>query len=391
VWNIDESAATALLMDLVAIDSVNPSLVPGGAGEERVAARIAEHARTLGFAARLDYVTPTRPNVIVVWGGPDAGDVAFSARHGLLLNGHMDVVDVEGMRDPFTPRREGDRLYGRGAGDMKGGLVAGLMAMRAVRDAGVRLKKSVMLMGVVDEEYASIGTEDAARRYGADAAIVMDGDFAPEVAHKGFAWLTLETHGKASHGSRYLDGIDAIAMMARLLSRVDALNAQYQQETPHPLCGHKSIHASLITGGKGLSTYPDFCQARLERRTLPAEDPRRIVDEVSAIVQSLTAQDSRFSATVKLDFVREGYEIDPAHPLVGTLLQAIRRQAGHEAPLVGGGGWKDSAILGAKGIPTVIFGAGWHGAHSVEEWVELPKVMSCARVLADMIVAMCGA
>jgi acetylornithine deacetylase len=244
---------------------------------------------------------------------------------------------------------------------------------------------------VVDEEYASIGTEDVARRYEADAAIVMDGGFAPEVAHKGFAWVTLETVGKASHGSRYLEGIDAIAMMARLLTRVDSLNVQYQQETPHSLCGHKSIHASLITGGTGLSTYPDRCKAQLERRTLPTEDPRRIVEELSAITHALTAQDPRFSATITLDFVREGYEIDPAHPLVGILTQAIRRQTGQEAPLVGAGGWKDSAILGAKGIPTVIFGTGGHGGHSVEEWVELPKLFNCARVLADVIVAVCGA
>jgi acetylornithine deacetylase len=390
VWKIDEAAAKALLLDLVAIDSVNPSLIPGGAGEEKVAARIAEYARSSGFLARLDYVTPTRPNVIAISGGPVSGDAAFGLRHGLLLNGHTDVVDVLGMTDPFTPRVQGDRIYGRGAGDMKGGLVAGLMAIKAVRDAGVTLKKSIVFTGVVDEEYASIGTEDVARRYDAEAAVVLDGGFAPEVAHKGFSWVTLETFGKASHGSRYLEGIDAIAMMSRLLTRVDELNAQYQRETPHPLCGHKSIHASLIEGGKGLSTYPDYCKARLERRALPTEDPGLIVEELSSLVKGLTTQDPRFSAKVTLDFARHGYEIDPAHPLVSTLTQAIRRQTGREAALVGAGGWKDSAILGAKGIPTVIFGTGGHGAHSVEEWVELPTVVSCARVLADVIVAVCG-
>ncbi len=390
MWEIDDVAAKALLLDLVALDSVNPSLVPGGAGEEQVAHRIAEYARTLGFTVGLDYIAPRRPNVVVVWGGPMRGDEALYQRHGLILNGHTDVVGVQGMTDPFTPRVEGDRIYGRGAGDMKGALVAGLMAMKAVRDAGVRLRKSVLFTGVVDEEYASIGTEDVARRYKADAAIVMDGDFTLEIAHKGFSWVTVETFGKASHGSRYLDGIDAIAMMGRVLTRVDDLNAQYQRETPHPLCGHKSVHASLIEGGRELSTYPDYCKARFERRTLPNEDPSLIVEELSSITQQLRAQDVRFSATVNLDFVRNGYEIDSKHPLVGTLTRAIERQTGSSIAPVGGGGWKDSAILGARGIPTVIFGAGGQGAHSLQEWVEVSKVMNCARVIAEVIVALCG-
>lgn len=390
MWEIDAVEARTLLMDLVAIDSVNPTLVPGGAGEERVARRLAAYAQSLGFAARLDYVTPTRPNVVAVWGGPTAGEAALDQRHGLLLNGHTDVVDVQGMTDPFTPRVEGDRIYGRGAGDMKGGLVAALLAMKAVRDAGVRLKKSVLFTGVVDEEYASLGTEAVARRYDAQAALVLDGAMAPEIAHKGFAWVTVETVGKARHGSRYLEGIDAIAMMGRFLARMDALNAKYQKEAPHPLCGHKSIHASLVEGGTALSTYPGQCTARLERRTLPREDPRLIVEELAAITRDLQAQDERFSATLRLDFVRDGYEIDPSHPLVGTLTQAMLRQMGGQPTLVGAGGWKDSAILGAKGIPTVIFGAGGQGAHSLEEWAEMGNVLTCARVLADVIVALCG-
>ncbi len=390
MWEIDEAAAKALLLELVALDSVNPSLFPGGAGEEQVALRIAEYASTLGFAVSLDYAAPGRPNVVAVWGGPISGDEALYQRHGLILNGHTDVVGVQGMADPFRARIEGDRIYGRGAGDMKGGLVAGLMAMKALRDADVRLRKSVLFTGVVDEEYASIGTEDVARRYKADAAIVMDGDFMPEIAHKGFSWVTVETFGKATHGSRYLDGIDAIAMMGRVLTGVDDLNAKYQKETPHPLCGHKSVHTSLIEGGRELSTYPDHCKARFERRTLPSEDPRLFVEELSSITERLSAQDVHFSATVNLDFVRNGYEIDSKHPLVETLLRAIERQTGTGIVPVGGGGWKDSAILGASGIPTVIFGAGGQGAHSPNEWVELSKVMNCSRIIADMIVALCG-
>lgn len=389
-WNIDEAEARRLLLDLVSIDSVNPSLVPGGAGEERVAQYLAEYATSIGFPARLDYVTPTRPNVVAVMGSKASGEEGLTERHGLILNGHTDVVGVQGMADPFKPRVDGDKVYARGAADMKNGLVAGLLAMKAVRDSGAKLAKSVLFTGVVDEEYASIGTEDTAKRYDADAALVMDGGM-PCIAHKGFAWVTVETSGKPTHGSAYRQGVDAIAMMGRFLARADALNAEYQKEPPHPLCGHKSIHASLIEGGKELSTYPGHCKARFERRTLPQEDPSGIIAEFNAIIQGLHAEDPRFDAKVTLDFVRRGYEIAPTHPLVVALKTAIRDNLGEEPVMYGSGGWMDSAILGAKGIPTAIFGVGGSGAHDLVEWSFLSDVTKCARVVADLIVKICGA
>lgn len=388
-WDIDEAEAKRLLLDLIAIDSVNPSLVPGGAGEERVALYIAEYAKKMGFLTRLDYVTPTRPNVVAVMGGKAPGEKALTGRHGLIINGHMDVVGVQGMTDPFKPRVEGDKVYGRGAADMKNGLVAGLLAMKAVHASGVRLAKSILFTGVVDEEYASIGTEDVAKRYDADAALVMDGGSQPCIAHKGFSWVTVETTGKAAHGSNYEDGVDAVSMMGRLLARAEALNAVYEKEPPHPLCGRKSIHASLIEGGKELSTYPDYCRARFERRTLPKEDPTSIVDEFKAIIRDLRSEDPRFDAKVTLDFVRKGYEIEPAHPLMTALIDAIRENLGEEPALRGAFGWMDSAVLGAKGIPTAIFGVGGDGAHDLVEWSLLSNISKCARAVADLIVKVC--
>lgn len=390
-WNIDHSEARRLLLDLVSIDSVNPSLVPGGAGEEQVARYIAAYTKSLGFPTRFDPIAPGRPNVVAVLDGKSAGEQALTQRHGLIINGHMDVVGVQGMTDPFTPRIEGDRVFARGAADMKCGLVAGLLAMKAVRDSGVPLSKSVLFTGVVDEEYASIGTEDAAKRYDADAALVMDGGPKPCIAHKGFAWVTVETLGKAAHGSNYVEGVDAVSMMGRFLTRVDALNSAYEKEPQHPLCGRKSIHASLVEGGKELSTYPDYCKARFERRTLPKENPAGIVDEFEAIVRDLRSDDPRFDAGVNLDFVRNGYEIAPDHPLVKALTDAIREATGEEAPLVGAYGWLDSAVLGAKGIPTVIYGVGGDGAHDLVESCFISDIVKCAGVVADLIVRLCGA
>jgi len=389
-WLIDSAEARDLLVDLVSIDSVNPSLVPGGAGEENVAKRIAEYTKAWGFPTRIDYITPTRPNVVAVLGGKIAGEQALDQRHGFMINGHIDVVGVQGMTDPFKPRVEGDRVYGRGASDMKNGVVAGLLAMKAIQESGIKLAKSVLFTGVADEEYASIGTEDIAKHYDADAALIMEGGPLPTVSHKGFAWITVETFGNAVHGSNYAQGIDAIAMMGRFLARVDALNEGYAKDVPHPLRGRKSIHASLVRGGKELSTYPDHCHAEFERRTLPKEDPASIVDEFSTIIAGLRAEDPRFNAKVTLDFVRWGYEIDPDHTLVENLREAIRDNYGEDLPVRGASGWMDSAVLGAKGIPTAIFGIGGHGGHDLVEWSEISRLVRYARVVADLIVKVCG-
>jgi len=389
-WDISEAEARDLLIDLISIDSVNPSLVPGGAGEENVAKRIAEYTRAWGLPTRIDYVTPTRPNVVAVLGGNIVGEQALDQRHGFMINGHIDVVGVQGMTDPFKPRVEGDRVYGRGAADMKNGVVAGLLAMRAIQKSGTKLAKSVLFTGVADEEYASIGTEDIAKKYDADAALIMEGGSLPTVSHKGFSWVTVEVLGNAVHGSNYTQGIDAIAMMGRFLARVDALNEGYAKEAPHPLCGRKSIHASLVSGGKELSTYPDYCRAEFERRTLPKEDPAGIVDEFNTIIAGLRAEDPRFNAKVTLDFVRWGYEIDPNHPLVQSLLQAIRDNYGEDLPVRGSSGWMDSAVLGAKGIPTAIFGIGGHGGHDLVEWSEISRLVRYAHVVAALIVKVCG-
>ena len=113
--------ARALLTELVAIDSVNPSLVPGAAGEAEIARFVGGWLEARGLEVDVADVEPGRPNVVARARGRGGGRT-------LLLNAHMDVVGVEGMDEPFRPRIEGDRMYGRGAYDMKGGLAAMMCA-----------------------------------------------------------------------------------------------------------------------------------------------------------------------------------------------------------------------------------------------------------------------
>src|SRR3954471_8903429 len=231
------SDVAALLADLVAIDSVNPALVPGGAGEPEIAAFVARWARAAGLEADVLEGTPGRPSVVVRARGSGGGRT-------LMLCGHLDTVNVEGMAEPHVPRVEGDRLHGRGAYDMKAGVAAALVAARDAARAGLR--GDVIVAAVADEEHASLGVQEVLGAVQADAAIVTEptpGEIV--IAHKGFVWAELTVHGRAAHGSRPDLGVDAIVAAAPVLARLGALD-EALGAAPHPLLGRGSVHASLI-------------------------------------------------------------------------------------------------------------------------------------------------
>jgi acetylornithine deacetylase len=373
--------AVALLRDLVAIDSVNPSLVPGAAGEGAIAAAIAAHLRRIGLDVQLQDVVPGRPNVVGVLEGRMRGP-------SLMLCGHMDTVGVDGMEGPFDPVVRDGRLYGRGAQDMKSGLAAMIDAVRITAERGLA-RGRLIVAAVVDEEYASAGADRLVAEWAADAAVVTEPtDLHIAIAHKGFAWLDIRTRGRAAHGSRPAEGRDAIVRMGRLLHRLEALDADLQARPAHPLLGTASLHASLIDGGRELSSYPDQCRLQMERRTVPGESERAPVAEVQAILTGLQLEDPGFEGDVRLMFARPPYEINADHPLPRRLAAASVATRG-TASLVGMSFWTDAAVLGLAGIPSVLFGPGGAGLHSTEEYVLLEEVESCRNVLAALAADWC--
>ena len=375
------SETTELLRQLVATDSVNPDLVPGGAGEGAIARFVAEWLERAGLEVVVDAVAPGRPNVVGIARGSGGG-------RSLLLNAHMDTVGVTGMERPHDPFIEGNRLYGRGAFDMKGGLAAIMMAGAAARRCGLR--GDVIVTAVVDEEFASIGTEAIARHWRADAAIVTEPtELDICTAHKGFAWFTVETTGVAAHGSRPDLGVDAIVKMGKVLVGLEELDLALHSASPHPLLGTGSIHASLIEGGQELSSYPERCTLGIERRTIPGEAMQRVEAELSAIFTRIAAQDPTFRASVTSGLTREPFEVSLQEPVAQAVLRQARQRLRREIAEVGGTGWMDSALLAAAGIPTVIFGPGGDGAHAVVEWSDLAQVEQCTEILAAVAEDFC--
>ena len=370
-----------LLRELVAVNSVNPTLVDGAPGEHAIADLIAAEMRALGLDVSIEIVAPGRPNVVGVLDGRAKGRT-------LMFCGHTDTVGVAGMADPFTPIEREGRLYGRGAQDMKGGVAAMMSAAGAIAQRGLA-RGRIIVAAVVDEEHSSIGADALVKTWRADAAIVTEPtDLAIAVGHKGFAWVEVDVHGTAAHGSRPADGQDAILRLGRVLARLEALDVSLQARPPHPLVGTGSLHASLIQGGRELSSYPDRATLQMERRTLPSEPESAALAEVQQILDTLTREDPTFRATAKAMFSRPGYEVPVDHALPRMLCDALARVGG-QPTIAGASFWTDAAVLGHAGIPSILFGPGGAGLHSTEEYVNDADVIICRDALVELADAFC--
>lgn len=379
---IDSGELLANLQKLISINSVNPSLVAGGRGEGEIAAYIGGYLQNLGLAVRYQELAPGRVNVIGILKGTGGG-------RSIILNGHTDTVSLDKMTiEPLAPVYKDGKVYGRGSIDMKGGLAAAIAAVRAIA-AGGPLRGDVILACVADEEYASIGTDALVRDYTADAAIVCEpSGLGVGIAHKGFAWIDIAVHGLAAHGSKPELGIDAIVKAGKILVGLEALGEKLAA-VRHPLLGPGSVHASLIEGGTELSTYPDRCLIKIERRTIPGETGATVAAELEALFAGIAAADPQFKADCNIFLHRPHFEIATDAPIVALLAQAYGRVAGKAPHYMGFSGWLDSAILAGAGIPTVIFGPDGEGLHAASEYVDFASVVTTAEVLADTVVAFC--
>jgi acetylornithine deacetylase len=373
---------TSLLQQLVAIDSINPDLVPGGAGEQAIAQFVAGWLERAGLEVTLQEAAPGRSNVIGIARGSGGG-------RSLLLNGHIDTVGVAGMERPHEPVIEGNRLYGRGAYDMKGGVAAIMVAGAQAKK--LSLRGDVIVTAVIDEEYASVGTQAIVQQWHADAAIVTEPTALNLcVAHRGFVWLEIATQGKAAHGSRPDLGLDAIVKMGHVLVGLEQLDRSLQAAPTHRLLGSGSLHASLIEGGQELSSYPDRCLLQVERRTIPGETQETVEAEIRALLAQVQAADPTIHASFKTIFKQAPFEVAADAAIVQTIAHQSEALHATTPEIVGAAWWTDAALLAEAGIPTVLFGPGGAGAHAVIEWADLDQLQRCSDILIGTVQEFCA-
>ena len=381
---IDSDYLERTLAELVRINSINPAFSGGTTDERQVAAYVRQAMEALGMETHVHEPAPGRVSVVGRLRGAGGG-------RSLMLYAHHDTVGIEGMPDPWSAEVREGRMYGRGAYDMKCGLAASLAAAKAVAESGAPLAGDLLVVSVADEEEASLGMTDVLRHHVADGAVVTEPtELTMVVAHKGFCWMEVETEGRAAHGSRWQEGIDANLRMGRVLARLEALGARLVSSPPHPVVGPPSLHAAELHGGTGWSTYAARCVLRIERRTVPGETEAGVVAQVQEILDALAAEDDTFRATVRPVLFRPPWEARADSAITDIVGRAAEAVLGHAPTRAGAPYWMDTALLGAAGIDTVVIGPAGEGAHAAVEWVDLESVRQTAEILVRTAREFCG-
>jgi acetylornithine deacetylase len=372
-----EERIVSILTELVAINSINTTL-SGGPGEKEIAAFIRRQLSRLGFKAQVQKVSGERANVVGFIPGQNQSPP-------LLLNGHIDTVGVEGMPSPFTLRQEGDRLYGRGTYDMKGSVAV----MLALAEFWVQHppRQDVWLTFSADEEDRSLGTEFLARQWLPTLQTPPGGAVFLEpteenigVAHKGFTWFEVEVLGKAAHGSRPEQGVDAILPLRAALGELERIRSELRSRPADALLGYASLHGGKIEGGTELSVVPSRARLQWERRTLPGEEPSVVDGELERVAQALVRLPGGHEVKNRKIFMRPPYRTPPGAEVLRRL-----QHASPQAQSVGVSFWADSALVGLAGIPSILYGPIGHGAHAVDEWVSRKSLSRTYEVVKNFI------
>ncbi|WP_285036245.1 M20/M25/M40 family metallo-hydrolase [Plantibacter sp. ME-Dv--P-095] len=378
---------------LISIDSVSPSLVSGSAGEGPIAAVIAQRLERAGFTVDLvpALEDPRRVSVVAVHEGSEAGRT-------VVFNGHLDTVGVEGMDDPFTPRVEGGRLFGRGASDMKSGLAGLIVAAERLVAAGH--PGTVVFTGVADEEDASVGAAAvlqhlADRGVPADVCLIAEPTWLDRVsAHRGYAVVEVTLQGVAGHSSQPALSVDTIRALGHVLQEVERADEELRQRPAHPLLESGSFTATVARAGSAPFTIAADATLVIERRTLPGERAEDALVEVRAMLDAVAARTPGLRTDARLTHQREAWEADeqgPAARFAEFLAAALTRDGETVPAAIGAPYWMESALWQAAGIPTVVCGPAGGGLHAAEEWVDREQLRRFPEaVIAATIDALSG-
>ncbi len=369
----------SLLSELVKINSVNATL-SGGPGEKEISGFVTRYLAKLGLDPEIQPTAPDSTNVVAIIPG-------INRKDSILLNGHLDTVSVEGMDAPFSLRQEGDKLYGRGTYDMKGSIA--IMLLLAEYFTQHTPPISILLTFVADEEDRSVGMEYIVNKWLPEFSPLPYGGIFLEpteleigVSHKGFAWYEIEVIGKAAHGSRPSEGVNAILPLRYALEEMNNIHSELLSTEADPLLGHATLHASIINGGTDLSVIPGRSRLQWERRTLPGESQNLLNLELERVIQAVKSFPGNHDVKGREIFVRPPYEISKEAKIL-TCLQ----DASPQSELVGLPFWSDSALCGKAGIPSVLFGPIGHGAHAADEWVSLKSLISVYEIMRKLILS----
>ncbi|MGQ9544051.1 MAG: M20 family metallopeptidase [Candidatus Bathyarchaeia archaeon] len=384
---IDESGLVELTRNLIRIPSSVRGLNYGC--EENIAKYLYKRLEDSGFEVHLQKVMEGRPNVVGILRGVGGG-------YNLMLNGHLDTIETEGMEvDPYAGEVRGGRIYGRGAADMKGALAAMVVACEAAKESNVELRGDLIFSGCADEEGRGTGGEYLARSgLKADMAIVGEPTgLNLGIAHKGLTFIEVRTYGKATHGSSPHLGKNAILIMNRV---INLLNTKYHarlSNRKHPILGTPTFNIGLIEGGYRPNVVPDSCKMLIDRRIVPGEDYRSVLNELNEVLSELRSEDPEVKFQVEaIDWIKcSPMETSKDELIVKTVRESLKAVSGVEAEVGGLPYWCDAgSISNIMKIPTLIFGPGeLEQAHSSTENIKITDLTIYAKTILKTIMDIC--
>jgi len=369
---VTSDEAVALLSECINTKTVNP---PGD--EARLTEVLARYFQAEGISTESQSLAPGRANLCVRLPGT-------GGRPALILSGHTDTVgtgEVPWEYDPWSATVVGERLYGRGASDMKSGLAAMVLALVGLKRAGVALRGDLVLAASAGEEVNLLGARafvDSGALAGAGAVIVGEptgGRVA--VAHKGAMWLAITTLGRTAHGSMPDQGINAILRMQQVIERVRTMRLP---RVPHPLLGASTLSINTIRGGAAVNVVPDRCRVDVDIRTVPGTDHEGVVTAIRSACGDLD-----FDVALDVLMSAPAVETDAALPAVQTAIAVASRLRGRPET-AGAVPYFTEASIYQSGlrVPAIIYGPGEAElAHQPNEWVSIPAYLDAVRFYAE--------
>jgi len=375
-WSRSENEVLATLQDVVAIESINPDLPGGQQGENEMANYTENFFKDLDIPCQRQKVLPNRSNVIATLAGQQTDRI-------LLFECHMDTASAEIMTiPPFEPHISNGLLYGRGACDTKAGGVAMMMAIKALKQAGITPPSTIQYAGVVDEEYLFRGALALAKNTNATAVVVSEPtDLAVVRSHKGLARFRILVKGTAAHSSKPHLGVNAVTKMARLILAIeDEIIPTYEAKL-HPLVGSPTLNIGVISGGAQVNFVPDQCVIEIDRRTIPGETPEETLQPFRQLIERLKDQDPELEVELEKPFLLDSaMETDTEAEIVQVSRQACRTVLGQ--PTVTGVPYgTDASKFTTLGIPAIVLGPGSiDQAHAAVEWVDCNQVIQAVEI-----------
>lgn len=328
----------------------------------------------------------------------------FKGKEGsrsLMFNGHIDVMPADNVEEwtnpPFEPILKNGKIYGRGAADMKSGLMAAIMAVKLLKDAGYDIPGDVIITSVCDEEGGGNGSIQAIySNQKADGVVVCEGtDMELVLAHMGFVFFRVEFEGKSCHSGTKIDGVNAIDKAFKIIQALNEKEHEWLLTYKHNLLPPPNLNIGVIKGGSAGSTVPGECCFETCIHYLPnVMSHEQIVEEIEDVIGRVSSSDiwlNKHRPKTTIYQSGHGFEMDLDHELVKCIKKSYKGCLGNNINIVGSPSGCDSRLWhNIAKMPTIQFGPGALAqAHATDEFIELNQYLNCILIYAELILNYC--